>query len=49
MTVDEARKIIGVNRDATKDEIKKAYNKLIIKYHPDLNPDDPKTALKKNY
>lgn len=34
--------ILGVKRDADTSEIKRVYRKLARKYHPDLNPDDPK-------
>jgi molecular chaperone DnaJ len=41
--VSDPYRILGVERGATPDELKRAFRKLALRYHPDRNPDDPES------
>jgi len=46
--VNDPYSVLGITKDATPEEIKKAYRTQAKKYHPDLHPDDPVAAQKMN-
>ncbi|KAG7377409.1 hypothetical protein PHYPSEUDO_011727 [Phytophthora pseudosyringae] len=44
MSIQEAFNVLGLTRDASPDEVKKAYRTLALQFHPDKNPDPAATA-----
>ena len=44
--IDDPYKVLGISRDASDEDIKRAYRRLAKKYHPDLNPGDQEAARK---
>eukprot|EP00285_Hemiselmis_virescens_P006393 CAMPEP_0173400374 /NCGR_PEP_ID=MMETSP1356-20130122/47777_1 /TAXON_ID=77927 ORGANISM="Hemiselmis virescens, Strain PCC157" /NCGR_SAMPLE_ID=MMETSP1356 /ASSEMBLY_ACC=CAM_ASM_000847 /LENGTH=76 /DNA_ID=CAMNT_0014360291 /DNA_START=44 /DNA_END=270 /DNA_ORIENTATION=+ len=46
MTKAQAFKELGVEPDADEDEIRSAFRKLSLKWHPDKNPDNPEATAK---
>ena len=42
--IDDPYKVLGVSRDASDEDIKRAYRRLAKKYHPDLNPGDQEAS-----
>ncbi|WP_407717618.1 J domain-containing protein, partial [Floccifex porci] len=46
--VQDPYRVLGIDKNATEEEIKKAYRKKAKECHPDLHPDDPDAQQKMN-
>lgn len=46
-TIDRARKILGLDKKVTLDQIKKAYRDLVKKNHPDIHPGENKAIYER--
>jgi molecular chaperone DnaJ len=46
MTKQDYYEVLGVNKQASADEIKKSFRKLAMQYHPDRNPDNKEAEAK---
>ena len=46
--IEDPYKVLGLEEDASADEIKKAYRHMAKINHPDLHPDDPNAVQKMN-
>jgi len=46
MTLNEAAQILGIPVNATADQVRKAFRKLALQWHPDRHPDNPRAAEK---
>jgi curved DNA-binding protein CbpA len=43
-TDEDLYRLLGLSKEASQDEIQQAHRKLVRKYHPDTNPDDPQAG-----
>lgn len=46
--IEDPYKVLGLEKGASADDVKKAYRKMARVYHPDLHPDDPEATQKMN-